>query len=127
MRTIKFRAWDLRSRRKNKWIKNFNVTYDGRVESMVDTTTLGGSDPHTYDKVELMQYTGLKDKNGKEIYEGDVLQAYNFLGEKLEKYQVVWELNGFHYKKDLKSDSSVYLHKDLVEVVGNVYENSELI
>ncbi len=63
MREIKFRAWDKKDRRL------FQVEY------------LGLNDVHAFDDIgrestdfELMQYTGLRDKNGTEIYEGDVLE-----------------------------------------------------
>ncbi|PZM86351.1 hypothetical protein DLH72_01285 [Candidatus Gracilibacteria bacterium] len=73
--------------------------------------------------LELMQYTGLKDKNGKEIYEGDILQ----IG--LRKYEVIWE-DGFYRLFDRKAEAkekycSLNL-KDL-KIIGNIYENPELI
>ena len=71
----------------------------------------------------LMQYTGLHDKNGKEIYEGDIV--------KVRSYPSGY-INTEVYFKDGKFafDGSNYSFKDLndkVEVIGNIYENKELL
>lgn len=79
--------------------------------------------------LEVMQYTGLKDKHGKEIYEGDVL---SFFGKKVAI--VVFEsLGGWCYKwisephLTLRSSPEPFFHNiNLFEVIGNIYENPEL-
>lgn len=74
--------------------------------------------------VELMQYTGVKDKNGKEIYEGDIYHV----GDKNIRYLVVWFDSGFEGKQ-LRSTSYAGLKswaKD-TEILGNIYENPELL
>ena len=65
----------------------------------------------------LMQYTGLKDKNGKEIYEGDILKDEQFTGE------VVWDFSGLM----LESNHIIYAIWRGCEVIGNIYENPELL
>jgi uncharacterized phage protein (TIGR01671 family) len=76
----------------------------------------------TPENVELMQYTGLKDKNGKEIYEGDLLSNSEFIG------QIVWDIGGFDW---VKSNGVEYFIGNLkttdIEVVGNIYENPDLL
>ena len=70
----------------------------------------------------IMQYTGLHDKNGKEIYEGDILSKEPFL-------KVVFEDGGFCFSNDLFSGAD-RLSQDRVgrlEVIGNIYKNPELI
>jgi len=74
-------------------------------------------------EVELMQFTGLKDKNGKEIYEGDIVKDQD--GENRE---VIWYMSGFYFKyfdKLGREDSPV--EGRLCEVIGNIYENKELL
>ena len=80
-----------------------------------------------FEEVELMQYTGLKDKNGKEIYEGDIL----FFRDENMKYIVVWQDTAFIIKS---IEIRKYLEKMCwlddteicCEIVGNIYENKKL-
>lgn len=101
-------------------IEGFNVLYD-----------LGAC--VRYSDYILMQYTGLKDKNGKEIYEGDIV----FSGEEKKcemcgiykcrnKYPVVWN-EEYHswYLGEQGEGGAPYCNKPL-EVIGNIYENPEL-
>lgn len=81
----------------------------------------------------LMQYTGLKDKNGKLIYEGDIVKLEYF--NEITKYRlakVKWENSGYcliYIKKSRGArgtDIETYT-KDETEVIGNIYENPELL
>lgn len=86
-----------------------------------------------YCNIKLLQYTGLKDKNNKEVYEGDIAYLFD------EKCIISWHLGGWILNKVNKSDYnrllSGYLAKrkngqyysDSIEVVGNIYENKELL
>lgn len=72
--------------------------------------------------IDLMQYTGLKDMRGKEIYEGDIL----FESFSEEYFKVVFENGSFRAEDDKDSlDLEDYAH--ICEVVGNIYENPELL
>jgi len=69
-----------------------------------------------------VQYTGLKDKNGKEIYEGDIL-----LWEDVKiKSEVVFEEGCFVIKHE-QGGSDFISSKNMFEIIGNIYENPELI
>jgi len=82
--------------------------------------------------VYLMQYTGLKDKNGKEIYEGDILTAYDYVNYGNIKSVVKWIDNKcgfFPQEQEVNKFGGNYLSywdqiQD-IEVIGNIYENGE--
>jgi uncharacterized phage protein (TIGR01671 family) len=124
MREIKFRTY----------VKSFgkimNVSeIDFQNESVIaNDGFLGGL--FEFKDVELMQYTGLKDKNGKEIYEGDIVSAFYgsqvttvILNEKFGLYEVVLQVSGLTEPMEELLGN----HLDVVEVIGNIYENSELM
>lgn len=78
------------------------------------------------DKIELMQYTGLHDKNGKEIYEGDILKSIRWNNIFLVKYTgTAFYLcrkgnNGFN-------KITTWNNAEKSEVIGNIYDNPELL
>ena len=124
MREIKFRAWDKANKVMGRvseieWRDIFfsiTVTFKGKRYDA------SGGLKH----FELMQYTGLKDKNGKEIYEGDIFGRDCDCGEcdNFEPEQVVFEEGAF-----ILEESSIPLGEDneTGKVIGNIHENPELI
>ena len=115
-REIKFRAW----------IDYLSVPFMA-VQGTPDLETLFSFMFHYGEEEKLMQFTGLKDQNGKEIYEGDVLELNNcgllivcfYKGEfKLQK------LAEYHKKRNLYASIS-YLEFSVLR--GNIYENIELL
>jgi uncharacterized phage protein (TIGR01671 family) len=80
---------------------------------------------------ELMQYTGLHDKNGREIYEGDVIKFpkdhtyYSFYG--VTGQPVEWDESGGWHPFANNEDGQPYPKPGECEVIGNVYENPELL
>lgn len=110
MREIKFRAWD-------KERNEMRYGFEGQI------------DWEFRDDYPLMQYTGLKDKNGKEIYEGDIIQLWK---DKIKAYKVEIKWNDHYlgyepwcqYIDGLDSPEQWGYE---MEVIGNIYENPELL
>jgi uncharacterized phage protein (TIGR01671 family) len=147
MREIKFRAWDKR-RGKFQWgISNICLTLGGNLmwQSGFNVPDILSSE-EANDYI-LMQFTGLHDKNGKEIYEGDIVQWNKPVGSKAEVKFGLWD-NGELYEareegygwyctfdytyltrrgKEHKRTQTQSLHNQNIEVIGNIYENPELL
>ncbi len=73
----------------------------------------------------LMQYTGLKDKNGIKVYEGDILKLRDNHGNKVVKYNNEW--GAFIDETSTGVLGLYYDDKEDFEIIGNIYENHELI
>ena len=113
MREIKFRAWD----KLNKEMINIESINFQERRVYKDTVSY-----RKFEDIELIEYTGLKDLSGKEIYEGDIL----FESFREEYFKVVFENGSFRAEADGYSlDLEDY--DDICEVVGNIYENPELM
>lgn len=136
MREIKFRAWEKEDKVMfgvgglNNMDYESDDQYRYAINDRASAGTKGGA-THQIQRIELMQYTGLKDKNGTEIYEGDILRSDN---QQLTA-KVVWETPSFALQSaggqmgDFKVNDSYRNGKpcDYIEVIGNIYENPELL
>lgn len=110
MRKIKFRAW---SKKECKMIRGYPRILEGIFDSFIEDITGSVYGAESWGMV-LMQYTGLKDKNGKEIYEGDIVHGIRNGTEVVDLYQE-YDMIGY----DINLEKS--------EVIGNIYENPELL
>jgi uncharacterized phage protein (TIGR01671 family) len=130
MREIKFRAWVL-----GKMYEVKNLEWDwGHLIITTEGGWIALPDPNAH----LLEFTGLHDKNGVEIYEGDVLRYEGFEGS-IDHAEVCWH-QGFlawmvddHSGRgmislcDLNDDDTNQFNSDEVEVIGNIHENPELL
>lgn len=115
MREIKFRAWNA-PLKKMEYNSLNAIGFDGRVY-------YGNADITGFFE-NIMQYTGLKDKNGRAIYEGDVYHQ----GDTNILYVVEYKGASF-VGKQIRSSSYAGLEhwKDRIEVIGDVYRNPDLL
>lgn len=126
-REIKFRAWDVDNKEMSH-IQDDEIYVDGNGDLIHPARYI------------LMQYTGVRDKNGKEIYEGDILQhkmhypvdfqdrnphlRYDYIGTGVE-----WE-DGFWFIDRRNPKNETLLTRSRAsewEVIGNIYENPDLL
>lgn len=118
MRPIKFRAWDKETNEMLDMVTVACERKDPWPPLYIKDGIINGIDHQDY---VLMQYTGLKDKNGKEIYEGDIVRCYGgayWIG--IYEYDDVIEI------KDIR-DLNDIMYSEYVEILGNKYENPELM
>jgi len=118
MREIKFRAWDIF---RKVMLSNSDIWFKTDVkgyELFCDT-------PDNRDSLQLMQYTGLKDKNGVEIYEGDYINIF-YENDKMYGHGLISYIRGGFQCYDMIMQD-IYNENLYCEVIGNIYENKELL
>jgi uncharacterized phage protein (TIGR01671 family) len=125
MRDIKFRAWDnidnimrfdVRKHKNGRWVYDYRQKFVGCKDGIN----------------KVMQFTGLQDRNGVDIYEGDILEYCEELpdgGYSNQKYTVEFKNGSFVVCCEGCEEDNLYSESDDASwlVVGNIHENSELL
>lgn len=115
MREIKFRAWDKFN--DQMWYQKDSI---GLFFTNMEEAQKGGNG------IEFMQFTGLRDREGTEIYEDDILQgrSANFFSKgRLDNYKVMWGIDSWHISGTNFSLQELFNHcNNNVKVIGNIYQ-----
>ena len=118
----KFRAWLKKEQKMDNYIDHISWLED-ELYCIGDGITYMVS----AEDLELMQSTGLVDKNGKEIFEGDIVKMAKDVYSEPTYYEVVRHRGGAYRLESKKHGCELWLRHADCEVVGNVYENPELL
>jgi uncharacterized phage protein (TIGR01671 family) len=125
---LKFKAWDKRNK---KWLppERVAITGDGEI-SFLGNMFSKWEDNHpglTNEDVKIVKFTGLHDKNEKEIYEGDIVKA---MTGKVKLGEVKYYKDGFDIvaldDSDYNGVSLRSVGQNFIEVIGNIFEHPDL-
>ena len=131
---MKYKLWDKENKEflEDTWETEYAVLKNGNIIEIYDNGFGEGYSISDLENIEVLQFTGLQDRNGKEIYEGDILK-YNFPYDgRLKHVSPVKFLEteaSFGIKDRYENEIPLYriTANNYFEVVGNIYENEELL
>ena len=129
----KFRAWIKTEKRMIETDDLLDIDYENEVVTTQQVYFENGLpndrdlDNFVFEEIELMQSTGLVDKNGKEIFEGDIVKMAKDVYSEPTYYEVVRHRGGAYRLESKQHGCELWLRHTDCEVVGNVFENKELL
>ena len=130
---LKFRAWIKEEKRMIETDDILDIDYENK-EIVTQQVYFENGLPddrdiycYDFDEIELMQSTGLRDKNGKEIFEGDIVKMAKDVYSDPTYYEVVRHRGGAYRLESKQHGCELWLRHTDCEVVGNVYENQEYL
>ena len=130
-REIKFRAWATSlETKKRKMFKPFDLEWFKTGAASPDDFNVDEGIRCTWPEDSIfLQYTGIKDKNDKEIYEGDIITGYAPMADKnwVVSYKADRYNAGFVAEELSLKLSSINIWYSGLEIIGNIYENPELL
>ena len=141
---FKFRAWNkLSNEMKDVISLNINYEFPECTNVILETNTFDDIKTHNkpitcangLNNVVLMQCTGLKDKNGKLIYEGDIVETWKFSTGETSNRVVAWNearcgcrlYTIDHFKRGIIDSPQSMVNVTTIEIIGNIYENKDLL
>lgn len=123
--TLKYRAWD--SAKKEMFKDTFAITESGQVVVVEQKFVTSSPDYVFVDHLVIMQSTDMVDRNGNIIFEGDIVKMAKDVYSEPTYYEVVRHRGGAYRLESKQHGCELWLRHTDCEVVGNVYENRDLL
>lgn len=123
---IRFRAWNKATKAMYEVDDIMSIDF-GKSKISVKTLFFEQTNRYDFDDIVLMQSTGLRDKNGKEIFEGDVVKMAKNVYSEPTYYEVVRHRGGAYRLESKQYGCELWLRHTDCEIAGNIYENPELL
>lgn len=122
----RYRAWNKATKAMYEVDDIMSIDF-GKSEISVKTLFFERTNCYKFDGIELMQSTGLMDKNGKEIFEGDIVKMAKNVYSEPTYYEVVRHQGGAYRLESEEHGCELWLRHTDCDIAGNIYDNPELL